>query len=152
MQYCQKNRHLKDIYPIIYKIFSFFIFIMYISFCETNKKNVLQREIKDLAFEVSDPSTHFLKFFPTRDPIYMLSTRRRGREVLSGKFVMCLQIINFKYKNHFVSHFESLNQLIIILVQYSVKLWKLDHSKLWLLGIWWKKSGLWFTSTPLISV
>ena len=32
---------------------------MYILFCETNKKNVLQKEIKDLTHEVSDPFAHF---------------------------------------------------------------------------------------------
>ena len=42
---------------------------MYILFCGANKKkNVLQEEIKDLTFKVSNPSTHFLKkFFPIKD-------------------------------------------------------------------------------------
>ena len=32
---------------------------MYTLYCGTNQKNVAQKEIKDLTFEVSDPYTHF---------------------------------------------------------------------------------------------
>ena len=32
--------------------------MMYILFCETNEKNELQKEIKDLTYEVSDRFTH----------------------------------------------------------------------------------------------
>ena len=38
-------------------MFCFFILIMYILFCGTNQENMFQKEIKDLTFEVSDPST-----------------------------------------------------------------------------------------------
>ena len=62
---------------------------MYILLCGTNQKNVLQKEIKDLIFEILDPSSHLLKkFFPIRDQIFMTSTQRGGWEVL--KSVMCL--------------------------------------------------------------
>ena len=46
------------------------------------------------------------------------------------------RMINSKNKSHFLRFLENLNQFIIILVKYSIKLWKLDHSKFWLLGIW----------------
>ena len=76
---------------------------MYISFCETNKKNVLQKVIKDLPYEVSDPFPQFFKnFFPVRDQTFMTSTRRRGGEVL--KFVTCLQILLF-LNNRSIVHF-----------------------------------------------
>ena len=42
---------------------------MYILFCETNKKNMLQKEIKDLTQEVSGPFTHFfLKILSCKGP------------------------------------------------------------------------------------
>ena len=36
---------------------------MYTLYCGINQKNVLQKEIKDLTFEVSGPSIHFYDFF-----------------------------------------------------------------------------------------
>ena len=46
------------------KTFRVFIFIMHFLFCGTNQKNVLQKEIKDRAFEVYlltwEPSSWFL--------------------------------------------------------------------------------------------
>ena len=38
---------------------------MYTLFCETNKKSIVQKEMKDLTFEVFNFSTHFyLNSFP----------------------------------------------------------------------------------------
>ena len=52
---------------------------MYILPCGTNQKNVLEKKIENLTFEVSDPSTHFLKkFLPIRDQTFMTSTWREG--------------------------------------------------------------------------
>ena len=48
-QYCQKNIHLKDISPVMLKLFVFII-ILQILFCHTNQKNVLQKEV-DWTFE-----------------------------------------------------------------------------------------------------
>ena len=52
---------------------------MYILFCGTNKKNLLQNEIKDLTFEVSNLSiTFFFKIISWEGPnIYDIHTERR---------------------------------------------------------------------------
>ena len=75
------------------KTFCFFFLIMYILFCETNKKTCYRK--KKINPKVSDPFTHiFKKFFPARDQTFMTSTKRMVEKVL--KFVICLQIIVFK--------------------------------------------------------
>ena len=56
-QYYQKCSHLKDISPVMLKIFVF-LFLSYILFCCTNQKIMLQKEIKDWAF----------KFYLTGEP------------------------------------------------------------------------------------
>ena len=60
---------------------------------EQIKKNVLQNEIKDLTFEVSNVSItfFFFKLFPMRDETFMTPTQKGGEEVL--KFVTCLWIL-----------------------------------------------------------
>ena len=68
----------------------------YIWLCQRNQNNVLQKEIKDLIFEVCNLSTYFLFFksFPIRDHTFMTSTRkvesRWGGGVL--KFATSLRI------------------------------------------------------------
>ena len=71
----KKKKNKLDIYKTFfqsYKTFCFFILIMYILFCCKNQKNMSQKEVQDLIFEVSlhfyikqanrgkgDLSTHF---------------------------------------------------------------------------------------------
>ena len=53
---------------------------------------MLQKEIKDLTFEVFNPSTDFFKkLFPIKDHKFIMPIWRGGGEVL--KFVKCLQIL-----------------------------------------------------------
>ena len=66
---------------------------MYVLFCRTNKKNVQQKEIKDLTSEFSNLSNHLFLINSNEDQTFRTSTPRRGGEVL--KFVMCLQILLF---------------------------------------------------------
>ena len=80
-----------------------FLYSCHILFYGTNKKNVLQKEIEDLTFEVSDLSTHFFKkSFPIRDQTFMTSTQRKCGEVLQS--VTCLQILLF-LNNRCTAHF-----------------------------------------------
>ena len=74
------KRHVKDISS--YKTFCFFI-LMYILLCGTNQNNVLQNEIKDLTFEVSNLSITFFvkKIFPMRDQTWHSHRRRWGLEI-----------------------------------------------------------------------
>ena len=58
-----------------------------------NRKNVLRNEIKDLTFEVSNPSLSFFKLFPRRDQTFITSAQKGGKEV--WKFVACLRILLF---------------------------------------------------------
>ena len=79
---------------------------MYIFFCGTNQKNVLQKEIKDLTFEVSNLSIiffFFFKLFPMRDKTFMTPTQKGGEEVL--KFVTCLWIL-LVLNNRSIVHFR----------------------------------------------
>ena len=56
-----------------------------------NQKNLLQNEIKDLLFEVSNFSSTFCFFNYLRDQLFMTSTQKGGEEV--WKFVTCLWIL-----------------------------------------------------------
>ena len=64
----KKIRHLKD----ILFVYSYPVYLI----CRTNKKNVLQKEIKNLTFEVSSLSIHLFYFFPIRYQTFMTSTQR----------------------------------------------------------------------------
>ena len=77
---------------------------MHIFFCGTNKKNVLQNEIKDLTFEVPNLSITFIfeKLFSMRDQTFMTRTHKKSEEVL--KFVTCLLILLI-LKNRSIVHF-----------------------------------------------
>ena len=94
--------------PQSYKAFCFFILIIYIFFCGINQKNLLQNEIKDLLFEVSNFSSTFCFFNYLRDQIFMTSTQKGGEEV--WKFVTCLWILFIVYFREWgwvkkISHF-----------------------------------------------
>ena len=80
----KKIRHLQGI-PQPYKHFVYFYNVYFIY--GTNKKNVLQKEIKDFTFEVSNLSTHFFLILFYKDQTFIISTQRGGGEVL--KFVTC---------------------------------------------------------------
>ena len=72
----KKIRHLKD---FLNHIKYFFLYSYHVNFILWNKiKNVLQKEIKDLPFEISDPSAHFfLKILSYKGPnIYDVHTER----------------------------------------------------------------------------
>ena len=55
-----KKIFILKIFPQLCKTFCVFVLIMYILFCLKNQKNMLQREIKDWAFEAYSP-IHWLK-------------------------------------------------------------------------------------------
>ena len=55
------------------------LFLSCIFYLVEQIKKTLEKKIENLTFEVSDPSTHFLKkLFPIRDQTFMTSTWREG--------------------------------------------------------------------------
>ena len=66
---------------------------MYILFCETNKKNMLQKEIKDLTLEVSDSFTHFFFIFSCKGPSIYDVHKEKGWEGLEICYMLTDYIV-----------------------------------------------------------
>ena len=96
------KRYLRDISSIIKNIMLLYSNHVYFTLRNKLKKNVLQNEIKDLLFEVSNPSTlFFFKLFPMRDQAFITSIQKEGEEVL--KSVVCLWALLLLNNRSFVN-------------------------------------------------
>ena len=82
----KKISHLKDVSPVLSKLFCVFILIMHSSFCCKNQKNVLQKEIRlNLSSLLLDWGSQFLipKLLPDLCMVVKFLSNRDGLDCFS---------------------------------------------------------------------